>query len=527
MNLIAKAAPAGVGLMQTTSDPGQRSAIDWLHHWANVRPDAAAFTRFDGQQSYAQLWQGVQTAAAWLDQAGVRQGDTVACAFELKPEQSIAQIELMYGLFWLGAVALPLYPGTAPAQASRVMAQFGARWLISSQAAAALNEAPPASTRLAIENYQLDKAVPRAPAPRKDRSASPFIAEFSSGTTGEPKAVLFTDYTYLATIYASARLHRWQADEVLLPALRWPSKVGLRGLLRALVLGVTHADEPFPETRSALTHLVNTLGVTFVGSSPWQLRRLLQSYELTAPALATPPAHLRGLTTAGAMIQPDEVRRVRAAITANFYVVYAATEVGVVARTAPEDRADGRMKLMDDVQVQAVDENGLTLPAGASGCLRIRTPWICAAYASDPAQAMPARPQGFIDGWFYASDIGSVDANGYLILGGRADDAINVGGMKIQPGEVEAALEQYPAIANAALVGVPDAMAGEVAVAFVVLKSRVDEHELHHFLTQRLSMAQIPAHLFVVNAIPRNAEGKILREVLRQSYLVALQSTPS
>ena len=129
-----------------------------------------------------------------------------------------------------------------------------------------------------------------------------------------------------------------------------------------------------------------------------------------------------------------------------------------------------------------------------------------------------ATAECFRDGWFQTSDFGSFDAAGRLKLGGRIDDAINFGGAKIQPLDVERELEAHPAVADAALVGVRDAMAGEIPVAFVVLRRPISTAELRAFLADRLDQWQIPAALVAIGEIPRNPEGKILRGRLRDAY---------
>ena len=124
-----------------------------------------------------------------------------------------------------------------------------------------------------------------------------------------------------------------------------------------------------------------------------------------------------------------------------------------------------------------------------------------------------------------SSDWGSVSADGRIALAGRIDDAINFGGSKVLPNEVEPEMLAHPAIADTALVGVPHAMAGAIPVAFVVLRHSVELDELRAFLASRLHQWQIPVEFVAVREIPRNSQGKILREPLRESYLAARQNS--
>ena len=245
--------------------------IERLVHWAQTRPDVPAWLNTHTRVSYAALLQGVQARAGSLYQAGVRPGDTVALGLDKDTDDHVRQVEVLYAIAYLGATILPLYPEVSLDRRGPLSDLMGAQWLVSAPL-------PGTASRVRVidpvsANFPATHAAP----PRGDHPERPFLYEFTSGTTGNPKAMCATGTQYTAMRMSAAPLWGWQDDDVMMPALPWPSKVGIRGLVRALLLGATFANLQFPETRHDLATLVERFGVSFIDSSPWQLRRLLAS----------------------------------------------------------------------------------------------------------------------------------------------------------------------------------------------------------------------------------------------------------
>jgi acyl-CoA synthetase (AMP-forming)/AMP-acid ligase II len=131
-------------------------------------------------------------------------------------------------------------------------------------------------------------------------------------------------------------------------------------------------------------------------------------------------------------------------------------------------------------------------------------------YRNDPE----ANATAFTDGWFRTGDTGVIDNDGYLALTGRIKDLINRGGEKISPEEVEAVLLEHPAVADAAVIGVPDAKYGEEVSAVVVLRGAATAQDLKAFCSTRLADFKVPKLIHIVSAIPKNAMGKVQRRDL-------------
>jgi acyl-coenzyme A synthetase/AMP-(fatty) acid ligase len=348
--------------------------------------------------------------------------------------------------------------------------------------------------------------------PRGDDPVRPLLLEFTSGTSGPAKAVLLTQAQLAGVARACAAGDRWMADDRVLTVARWPSKVALRHLLRAHAAGGALVNVRFPQTKDELARVVRTARVTALCSSATSARALLRSR--LAPGETIPP--LRVLRVTGAPLRPEELRALRTEITPNVSFGYGTTETGLIAVLPPEEpigEALGMRIVVPGLDAQVVGESDQPLPAGTLGRLRYRAPWIPREYVDDPE----ASARNFRGGWFYPGDLGSIDAAGRIVLQGRADDAINFCGVMIVPREIEPVLARFPGIEEVVVIGVPDAHAGQLPVAFLVARSGVDQaalvkHCAHHFDPRRRPW------LVRLRAIPRNAAGKIERERLIEHF---------
>jgi acyl-CoA synthetase (AMP-forming)/AMP-acid ligase II len=164
--------------------------------------------------------------------------------------------------------------------------------------------------------------------------------------------------------------------------------------------------------------------------------------------------------------------------------------------------------------ISVIDKLGRHLAANTPGEVVVRGPNVMRGYRNNPE----ANAAAFIDGWFRTGDIGVIDNDGYLALTGRIKDLINRGGEKISPAEVEAVLLEHPAVAEAAVFGVPDPKYGEEVSAAVVLRGAATTQELQVYCSTRLTDFEVPKLIHLVSAIPRNAMGKVQRRELKALF---------
>ena len=176
----------------------------------------------------------------------------------------------------------------------------------------------------------------------------------------------------------------------------------------------------------------------------------------------------------------------------------------------PRPHKPGTVGFGTGVELAIIDQTGRHLPPNHPGEVVVRGPDVMGGYRNDP-QATAAV---FMDGWLRTEDAGVLDDDGYLALTGRIKELINRGGEKIAPAEIDDALLEHPAVAEAAAFGVPDAKYGEEVWAAVVLKGDADAEQLQAFCRTRLADFKVPKVIRIVSALPNNETGKIERRVL-------------
>jgi fatty-acyl-CoA synthase len=163
------------------------------------------------------------------------------------------------------------------------------------------------------------------------------------------------------------------------------------------------------------------------------------------------------------------------------------------------------------VELRVVDSSGEDVPAGELGEVIYRSPQLCDGYWDKPDETAEA----FRDGWFHSGDLVKVDARGYLTVVDRIKDVINTGGVLVASREVEDALYTHPAVAEAAVIALPDERWIEAITAVVVAKGAVTPQELIAHVKGKLAGFKVPKQVHLVDELPRNASGKLLKRVLR------------
>lgn len=348
--------------------------------------------------------------------------------------------------------------------------------------------------------------VAPASVPRRDVA----VLMQTSGTTGPPKRVELKYAKLTAAFEASGTpVHDTEVRLRSRPAILWTSLVHIGGLYFAIAnvaAGLqTALMERFDVAKWA--DLVRRTRPRRVGLPPAALRMVLQS--------DVPDDLLEGvqLVTSGtAPLNPEDAERFTQRFGVPVLSVYGATEfAGAIAGwNYPLFKEWGVKKRgsvgrpFRGIELRVVDqETGEPLPTGSVGVLEAR-----GAQLPD-------------DGWVRTTDLASIDADGFLYIHGRADDAINRGGFKIVPGVIEDALRSHPAVRDASAVGIPDERLGEVPVAAVTLRdgvTRPDPAELRDWLAERLARYQLPTQIKIVDALPRTPSLKVSRPAVQAMF---------
>lgn len=352
--------------------------------------------------------------------------------------------------------------------------------------------------------------LPRMPIPAPGTSApgatgplpaaAPLVL-YTSGTTGPPKGVVLSPAAIAADLDALADAWAWTAEDVLVHGLPLFHVHGLiLGVLGALRRGcrVVHTGRPTPAAYAAAR------GTLYFGV-PTVWSRLCQE-----PAAARALRGARLLVSGSAALTPP-VFDALAALTGHRPVErYGMTETLItVSSRADSERRPGQVGTpLRGVATRVVADDGSSLPADgdAVGELQVQAPTMFDGYLGDPA----ANAAGWTaDGWFRTGDVAAIGPDGWHRIVGRASvDLIKSGGYRIGAGEVEAALLAHPGVHEAAVIGVPDPDLGQTIVAYVVADG-IPADELTGFVSQGLSVHKRPRRIVFVDALPRNALGKV------------------
>jgi len=450
--------------------------------------------------SHDELRAAASGAAERLKEIGVTQGLHVA----LLAENSASWIVTYLGLQLLGATVVGMNPAFKEAEAEQI--------LIDSEAAVALVDAG--------RQPLIDKLRPRLKALRRighveemGSVPSPLVGEgqgggsltpedpalllYTSGTTGRPKGALLDHGNLLAQGRGVVEAWRWTAEDRLVLALPLFHVHGLAIALHgSLIAGGCAVLVPFsPEN---VVRELRAGGTMFFG--------VPAMYQRLADYLDRNPADLRHvrLFVAGSAPLPATLfERCERVLGQPVLERYGITEGGIVVSN-PYDgpRQPGRVGYpLPGVELRLGDQDEVQLKGGQV----FKGYWRNAAASADV----------FVDGWFRTGDIGEIAADGSLAIRGRIKELIISGGYNVYPREVEMVLEQHPAVAEVAVAGLPSERWGEEVTAFVVARTSVDSKELISFARERLSTYKCPRAVHFIEAIPRNAMGKIDRSKLR------------
>lgn len=338
---------------------------------------------------------------------------------------------------------------------------------------------------------------------------------YTSGTTGRPKGVV---HGYLsrdqsgAGMQAQVALWRWQPDDVHL--LCGPSyHAGPGGwLMTALFIGATTVVMREWDARTWL-RLVSEYAVTRAFMVPAHFIRLLEIPEKDRAEFDL--SSLRIIVHGAAPCPVDVKRRTMDWLQCEIWELYGGSEGGAT-RIGPEEwRAKpGSVGLpWPGTEVQVLDAAGNQLPAGEQGLIYIKPALGRFHYHRDEDKTRDA----WRDDAFTVGDIGFLDADGYLFITDRASDMVIRGGVNIYPREVEEVLHAHPGVVDCAVFGVPDERNGEELKAVVETRD-VDADDLHAFCTERLATFKVPRYIELVDSLPRDPNGKVLKRLLRDAH---------
>jgi len=511
--------------------PG-RVVTDYLDQWVATRPDEPAVIAFreeDGttvRLSYRELNERVAAIAGTLAELGVGRGDVVA--FQLPNWWEFVAVYL--ACVRLGAAANPLMPifrhrelafMLALAESKVFIAPARFRGFDHAELARTLAREVPSlahvllvggdgadafETRCARVGVRTRHATGAALAPDDVTQLL-----YTSGTTGEPKGVLHTSNTLLGTVRKFAeRMEMGPADVVFMPSPLAHQLGFAYGILLTQLMGIPLVLLDVWNPASA-ADLIERYRATFTFAATPFLADLANLPGVAERRLDS----LRLFVSSGAPIPPAVVQATQERLGVTVVTCWGMTECCSVTMTPPTGykvlESDGCT--LDGEEVRIVDDDGREVPRGVEGALQIRGAALFVGYLKRP-HLYALDP----DGWFDTGDLARMDAEGYIRICGRRKDIVIRGGENIPVVEIESVLYRMPAVADAAIVAMPDPRLGERACAFVTLRpghALTLEAVKAHLAAEGVAKHFWPERLEIVAEMPRTATGKIQKFVLR------------
>lgn len=483
--------------------------------------DRVAIGSLDGGLTYRQLFDRAHGAANRYRAEGV--ASAVVCD-ESSPAVPIA----LFGSAWAGVPYVPLNYRLPADDLIALAERAGSAVAVADEANLERLAALDGVSTITADAFHAD------PAGGADGHASPgdwnldpedvAVLLFTSGTTGSPKSAVLRHKHLVSYILGSVEFMGAGDDEATLVSVPPYHIAGVAAMLSSIYSGRRIVQLPRFDPDEWID-TVEREGVTHAMVVPTMLTRIVDALDARG---GEPMLGLRALSYGGGkMPRPVIERALDLFPITNFVNAYGLTETSsTIALLGPDDHRVAQYsddpaekqrlasvgRPLPGVEVEIRDDEGNALPTGEVGEIFVRGEQVAGEY----------REKGSLldaDGWFPTRDGGFIDADGYLFIQGRNDDVIIRGGENMSPGEIEDVAISHPHVRNAAAIGVPCREWGEKVVLVVVPDGGApDPAELDQLIRERLRSSRVPAHVEVVDELPHNETGKLLRRVLREQF---------
>ena len=498
---------------------------DWIAYHRSVYPDATAQLDLASGRflSYQQLDERVGRVAAFLKQLGLGRGDRVA----FLALNSTDITDLVFACWRIGASALALnFRLTAP-ELAFIVGDATPRAILVDTALADL--AAELKTETSIEhwiqsdglggNSPFEDAIAKQtplPAPETGNLYSDeAMLMYSSGTTGKPKGVIIThEMMTFAGINAQTGFDM-NRSTVTLAAMPLFHIGGFVMVTNPIYAGGTAiVQRAFEPGQTLATFNDPDLGVTSFLGVPAMYNAMKAHPDVDTTDFSRVVTMLAGAETVPAALVEWWMER-------GIFIQegYGMTETAASSCALPKDYVATKVgsagKQLMHSEMRIVREDGSTADPDELGEIWMRGPTITPGYWNRPE----ANQESFVDGWFRSGDIGCRDKEGFIYIEDRIKDMYISGGENVYPAEVENVLYAFDQVAEAAIIGVPDNQWGEAGCAVIVLKdgTELELSEIHEACSKSLAKFKWPRHLTFMDALPRNATGKVLKFELRKS----------
>jgi fatty-acyl-CoA synthase len=482
----------------------------WIRDRARTTPARVAIDFQGAHVTYAELDAWSDRAAAQLAAAGVGRGDRVASLTGNHP----AHVALLFACAKIGAALEPLSFRLAPVEIRYQLDDAEPALLVVADEHRALTDAAGGSVpRVGLG--ELDRSGADPPSSEVEDDDALFLI-YTSGTTGKPKGAVLTHANTFWTSLSFDRTCPIGDRDVVLQVLPQYHIGGwnVQSLL-AWWAGATVVLEPAFDPTRAL-RLIDERRVTTMMGVPATYLFLAEDPSFVRADLSS----LR-LAVVGGAPMPESLLETWKERGVEIVQGYGLTEAAPNVLCLPPEDASRKRGFAGtpyphvDVALRDL-ETGAVLEGPATGELLVRGPNVFPGYWRDPEATAAA----FADGWLLTGDIAERDSEGYYRIAGRLKDLVISGGENVYPAEIEDVLHAHPAVAEAAVIGIPDERWGEVCVAYVALRPGVEASpgELVDWCGGRLARFKVPRAVHLVDVLPRSGVGKVLKGELRAAW---------
>jgi acyl-CoA synthetase (AMP-forming)/AMP-acid ligase II len=476
----------------------------------NGKASHRAISVVDGPSiNYQELGRQVDDLSKTLGKLGLGKGDRIAMALP----NGLEVIALFLAASSVGTAA-PLNPAYTRDEFKFYLEDTSARALIVPRNGAEEARAAATEDVIVIETDIDDAGHVRllpngASANREDRNANDEIALIlhTSGTTSRPKRVPLSHANLMTSARNVAATYQLTPADVSLCVMPLFHVHGLVASTLATFFSGGTVVVPPKFNPLSFWPTVRDQQATWYSAVPTIHQVLLSRSRGNRPDGAQ---QLRFIRSCSAALAPQMMAEMETVFGVPVLEAYGMTEAAHQMASnplPPEARKGGSVGRGTDVAIAILDKEGNELPTGSTGEVSIKGPNVFAGYEGNAE----ANAESFSRGWFRTGDQGHLDSEGYLTLSGRIKELINRGGEKISPREIDEVLATHPAVAEAVCFGIPDRVYGEDVAAAVVLKSDATEKELIAHCRSSLSDFKCPKKIYIMDAIPRTATGKIQR----------------
>lgn len=442
-------------------------------------------------------------------------------AFSINP--GFLWVAVHWGIWRAGGIAVPLPINAARPELEYFVGDTKASILVFDAQAASLLSPIAASRdiRAILCDLASCSAAEKAPTLPDVASERRAMILYTSGTTSRPKGVVTTHANIEAQIKSLVEAWEWSADDHTLLCLPLHHVHGIINVVSCALWSGATCRMLSRFDAKAVWDLIAEGSLTVFMAVPTVYVRLIAAWEASSPErrakLSNACRRLRLMVSGSAALPVSTLERWKEISGHTLLERYGMTEIGMaLSNPLRGERVPGTVGMpLSGVEVRLVGEDG-AVPEGTAGEIEVRGPGVFAEYWGQPEATRDA----FRDGWFRTGDTAVVENGRYRILGRTNIDILKTGGHKVSALEIEEALREHPAIAECAVIGVPDAEWGERVAAAVVLNrgTAIDLASFRAWAKDWLAAHKVPSRLVVLDALPRNAMGKVMKPALAELF---------